>query len=294
MESSVATDIILPLILAFMMAGMGLSLTIDDFKRVLIYPKAVAVGIAGQLILLPLIGFAAASVFPLSPEMAVGIMLLAACPGGVVSNVLSHLARGNTALSVTLTAISSTATLITIPLLVNFALSRFLGADDSVELPIGRSMMTLFLITLVPVALGMLVRARAPGFADRQERLVRILSGVFMALLVVGLMIAERDILADAFREAGPSSLALNVAAMLTGYLSARLFRLDEAQRTSITIEIGVQNSGLAIVIATTLLSMPAVAIPPAIYSLVMYATSGAVIFQRNRGGGKRAAAKTA
>ena len=286
MESSVATDIILPLILAFMMAGMGLSLTVDDFKRVLVYPKAVAVGIVGQLVLLPLIGFAVASVFPLSPEMAVGIMLLAACPGGVVSNVLSHLARGNTALSVTLTALSSTTTLITIPLLVNFALSRFLGESEAIQLPVGRSIMTLFLITIVPISLGMLVRARAPGFADRQEKRVRILSGLLLALLVVGLMIAERAILADAILQAGPSSLALNVAAMLTGYFSARLFRLDAYQRTSITIEIGVQNSGLAIVIATTLLSMPAVAIPPAIYGLVMFLTSAVFIFQRTRRAG--------
>ena len=156
-ESSAATDIILPLILAFMMATMGMSLTIADFKRVLVYPKAVAVGTVGQLILLPLLGFAVASLFPLSPEMAVGIMLLAACPGGVVSNVLNHLARGNTALSVTLTAVSSVATLVTIPLIVNFGLTQFMTEGSEVALPVLDSMLRLFLIILVPVSIGMAI-----------------------------------------------------------------------------------------------------------------------------------------
>lgn len=263
--------------LAIIMLGMGLSLVPDDFKRVLKYPGPVLLGLGNQMILLPIIGFAVASGFPLIPEHAVGIMILAACPGGVTSNLFCHLARGNTALSITLTAISSSLAVITVPFIVNLALDQFLPGSSSpegkVQLPVLETIGKIFVITILPVAIGMYIRRINSKLAHKSERPVRILSTILLVAIIVAVIIKNRDTVLESFQSAGPASLALNLASMTLGFLSARLLLQDIRMGVSISMESGIQNGTLGIVIATTMLKSPQMSIPPAIYSLVMFAT---------------------
>ncbi len=282
MQNDAVVQILLPLTLAFIMVGMGMSLVVDDFKRVLKYPKAVAIGLVGQLVVLPILGMAIASALPLSPEMAVGLVIIAACPGGVTSNLIAHMARGNTALSISLTAVSSVLTVFTIPLIINFGLITFMGNGTMISLPVGKTMLTLFFITLLPTVIGMSIRAKWPRFALSQERNVKIASGVFMGIMVIGLCVKERGILLNAIAQAGPATALLNISAMVLGYLIARAFRLNRADATSITVEVGIQNGTLAILIAGTLLNNAAMGIPGAIYSLVMFFNGGLLIAWNN------------
>ncbi|MBT8143019.1 MAG: bile acid:sodium symporter family protein [Gammaproteobacteria bacterium] len=276
--TSLLTETILPISLFFIMLGMGMTLLVDDFKRVLVYPKAVSIGIIGQLLLLPVFGFLIAFSIPMPPELAVGIMILAACPGGSTSNIISHLAKGDTALSITLTAISSTITVFSIPVIINFALQNFMGDGAELSLPIFKTMKTLFTITLLPVAIGMLIKAKAPGFADRQEKLVNNFSGGFFVFLVIFIIVVERDNLLQALLVSGLACLILNVGMMSLGYIMSRLSQLDKRQSKTITIEVGVQNTTMAFVIVGAFLHDTAFALPAAIYSLIMYATTGSII----------------
>jgi len=282
--SGILTEVVLPLSLFIIMLGMGMTLVLDDFKRILIYPKAVTLGLIGQLVLLPIVGFAIAKWFPMSPELAVGIIILAACPGGTTSNIIAHLAKGDTALSITLTAIASVITIVSIPLIISFGLTHFMGDGNSFALPIKKTMLTLFAITLLPVAIGMFVRAKAPTFAKAHENKFNAFATFFFVLLVILICIKERDNLLTAIKLAGPATLFLNVFMMTLGYIAAKFLSLDARQRKTITIEIGVQNTTLAFVIAGTILVNPTFALPAAIYSLFMYATTGSMIMlQQNK-----------
>jgi BASS family bile acid:Na+ symporter len=283
MQAGFMTQVALPLVLAFIMLGMGMSLVTDDFRRVLQYPRAVALGLFGQLVLLPVVGFAIASLFPLTPELAVGLMILTACAGGATSNLIVYMAKGDTALSVTLTAFSSCFTVLTIPFVVNFALRHFMAATDAVELPVGVTNLQLFVITLAPVLLGMLVRRRWPAFSIRTERHVSKVAGVFLALLVVGILLKNRDILGGALVSAGPASLTLNAATMAAGFGLATAFGLNQKQRVAISVEVGVQNSATGMFIATTLLHRGEMALMPAVYSLAMYLNAGLLISWMSR-----------
>lgn len=264
--------------LFIIMFGMGLTLTPDDFRRVLKYPKAVITGLVNQLILLPLIGFAIASIMHVDAAMAVGIMILAACPGGATSNLITHLAKGDTALSVTLTAISSLITIVTIPLIVALSLNYFMGVDKEVELNIPRVFAQLLVITVIPVSLGMWVRAKKPDFADRMEKAVKIASAIVLALVIVGIIVKEKENVIGYFEQAGIMALSLNLATMLVGFLSAKALQLKLAQTITISIETGIQNGTMAIGVATIALQSSQLAIPAAIYSLIMFATAFAII----------------
>ena len=272
------TQSVLPISLFIIMLGMGMTLVVDDFKRVLIYPKAVSIGLLGQLILLPIVGFAIASFFPMTPEMAVGIMILAACPGGVTSNVIAHLAKGETALSITLTAISSVVTVISIPLIISFALHHFAEAGTTFDLPVKKTMLTLFAITLLPVCIGMLIRAKASKFANAQEKNFNRFATGFFIFLVIFIIYTDRSNLVSAIKATGIPALMLNLGMMIIGYLLARIFMLDQRQTKTITLEIGIQNTTLAFVIAGTILNNATYALPAAIYSLFMYLSAGAFI----------------
>lgn len=276
MESSFLTTVFLPLALFIIMLGMGLSLTVDDFKRVLLAPKAVMLGLFAQLIVLPIIGFALANVFSLSPELAVGMMVLAACPGGPTSNMVSYLVRGNVALSITLTAVSSVITVLTIPLVVNFAMQEFMGEAIALRLPFLATVLQIAVITLVPVAIGMLLKRYKPQFAAQIERWVKWLSLFFLALIIVGLLAKERANVAGFFLQVGWAALALNVITMALGFAIATLAKLDIPSAKAITVEVGIQNGTLAIAVASApaFLNTPSMAIPAAIYSLIMFATS--------------------
>ncbi|MDY6784692.1 MAG: bile acid:sodium symporter family protein [Cyanobacteriota bacterium] len=277
MESNFLTAVFLPLALFIIMLGMGLGLTINDFKRIWIEPKAVIIGLIAQTIGLPTIGFLLANLFPLSPELAVGTIILAACPGGPTSNLVTYLVQGNVALSITLTAISSLITILTIPLVVNLAMQNFMGETVALQLPFLNTVIQIAIITLIPVISGMALRRYAPRFADRVEQGVKWLSLFFLTLIIVGLLAKERANLASFFLQVGWVALALNAIAMALGFAIATLAKLDLPSAKAITVEVGIQNGTLAIAIASapTFLNTPTMAIPAAIYSLIMFATSG-------------------
>lgn len=273
------STIILAGSLVIIMLGMGLSLVTDDFKRIFVYPKAIFVGLTNQLIILPLIGFAIASIFPLKPEIAIGVMILAACPGGPTSNLIAHLARGDTALSVSLTALSSFVTLLTIPFIVNFALIRFLEEGQMIRLDVVDTIIRIFIIIIIPVCIGMIIRRYKEGFAKRMEKPVRTASGIVIALVIIGIVVKEKENFISYFQQAGIVALLLNVATMAVGYYSSKLFKITDKRSISISIESGIQNGTLGITIAVVLLGNTAFAITPAVYSLIMFFTGGVVIY---------------
>jgi bile acid:Na+ symporter, BASS family len=285
METNYLTDIMLPLSLAIIMLGMGLSLVPYDFKRVVLYPKAASIGIINQIIVLPVVGFLLLLLFGLkSPELAVGIMILAACPGGPTSNLISHISRGDTALSITLTAISSLVAVITIPLIVNLALLYFMQQGEYIPLPVLDTIIKLTLITLLPVSIGMIIRARAVNFANKMNKPVKIVSGILLFLIIFAAIMSNRDIFVSSFRDVGPIALSLNVVMLIIGYLSARILRLRTAQSITISVESGIQNGTLGITLASALLHNDVMAISPAIYSLIMFMTAGVIIAWANLG----------
>ncbi|MDV6237581.1 bile acid:sodium symporter family protein [Leptospira ellisii] len=275
MESNLLTAVFLPVALAIIMLGMGMALTIDDFKRIFVLPKAVITGLTLQLILLPVVGWFIADASGLAPELAVGLMLLAICPGGATSNLITHLAKGDVALSITLTAITSCITVFSIPFLLNLSMNHFLGAGQMIALNIPQTILQIFLITVLPVSIGMLLNAKRPDLSQKFEKTVKILSGLFLVLIIAGAIVRERQNIIPFFIQVGPASLALNLITMVLGYVGATLMKVTKSQRTSITIEVGIQNGTLGIAIASTILHNPAMAVPSAIYSLIMFATGG-------------------
>lgn len=274
-----ASTIFLALSLIIIMLGMGLSLTLNDFKRVLIYPKAILVGLVNQIVLLPLIGFTLASVFSVKPEIAVGIMILAACPGGPTSNLIAHLAKGDLALSVSLTAVSSFITILTIPFIVNFSLIQFMDEGQIIQLNVVETIVQIFAIVVIPVSIGMLIRGFRNNFADKMEKPVRKASAIVIVLVILGIVIKEKDNLLSFFEQAGLIALALNSATMFVGWFTAKMFKLNKAQSVSISIESGIQNGTLAISIAVVLLGSSTISIAPAIYSLLMFFTGGIAVY---------------
>lgn len=276
------TQAVLPVCLFIIMFGMGLSLTKQDFYQVAKFPKAVLIGVVGQMLVLPAVGFAIAYVLlPTEAAMAVGLVLVAACPGGTTSNLITHMAKGDLALSISLTAISSLLTLVSIPLVVGLALLTFSDLETQVELPVSKMIGALLVLTLIPVSLGMWVRSRKPVQAVDWSRYLGRFSTVFLLALIVFVSISEYKTMDEHIKNVGPATLALNITMMLMAWLVARLAKLNEAQSTSITIEIGIQNSTLAMLIATAFLSNPAMAIPAAIYSVIMFASSAVLIYLR-------------
>ncbi|MEW7277272.1 bile acid:sodium symporter family protein [Aquimarina sp. 2201CG1-2-11] len=270
---------ILALSLIIIMLGMGLSLVTDDFKRIFLHPKAIVLGLINQIIILPLLGFAIANLFPISPEIAIGIMILAACPGGPTSNLISHLAKGDIALSVSLTALSSFITILTIPFIINFALEHFIEEGQMIQLDIFKTIAQILIITVIPVSIGMLIRKYKENFALKMAKPVRKASGIVIILVIVGIAIKEKDNFASYFQQAGVVALCLNVITMTVGYFSSKLLSLQNKQAISIAIESGIQNGTLAITIAVVLLENTSFAVAPAVYSLLMFFTGGIAIY---------------
>lgn len=288
MQSNVLTAVFLPVALGVIMLGLGLSLTIADFKRVVVYPKAVIIGLACQMLILPFVCFGIAKLTGLPPALAVGLMLLAASPGGATANLFSHLAKGDVALNITLTAVNSVLSLFTLPLVVNLSLEAFMGQGKAIPLQFDK-VIQVFAIVLVPVAIGMLIHAKKPGVALRMQKPVKILSALFLVLVVAGAVAKERANLAEYFRLVGFAALAFNVASMAVGYLVPLVVRLPKRQAIAIGMEIGIHNGTLAIAIASSplLLNDSTMAIPPAIYSLIMFFTAaifGTVVARRADG----------
>ena len=268
-------SIVLIIALFIIMMGMGLSLTLDDFKRVLKYPLAVFIGFLNQIILLPVIAYVIIAILEVDSNIAMGAIILAACPGGPTSNLITYLAKGDTALSVTLTAVNSIITIITIPLIVNFGLSEYMSdASFQIDAPIGKIAGSLFIVVAIPLAIGMLVKKYSSSFALKMSKPVRITSALVLALVIIGLMVKERSNLATYFENALTIALIINIATMLIGYFIAKTGKLNFKQSLSISIESGNQNGTLAIHVAVVSLAMPEFAIVAAVYSLIMFLTA--------------------
>ena len=283
MQSSVLTELFLPFSLAVIMFGMGLSLRVEDFKRILIYPKAVGIGLLNQLIILPVLAFGIAKAFQLPPELAVGLMILAVCPGGATSNLITHLAKGDAALSITLTACSSVITVFTIPFLVNYSIGYFISGGEAQQLEVVGTVVSVLFITLIPVALGMTTLAKAPALAQKWDQPFRKISTVFFVIIVLAAILKERDNLVQYFIEAGPAALALNLSTLAVSFAMAKWTGLPFRQGLTIAIESGIQNGTLGITIAATLLVNSVMSIPSAIYSLLMFGTAALVILWGNK-----------
>ena len=275
---SALTTVLLPLALAVVMLGLGLSLTVDDFRRVGRQPRAVVVALGCQLVLLPALCFGLVLAFDLSPLLAVGMMLLAASPGGTTANLFSHLYGGDVALNITLTALNSVIAVATLPIVTNLAFAYFEPdtGDGSVGLQLGKTLQV-FAIVLVPVAIGMLVRNRAPSFADRMDRPVRILSVVVLAAVIIGTIVAERDNVAEYFGSVGLVSLVFCLASLGLGYGVPRLLDVEHRQALASSMEVGIHNSTLAIAIAVSVLGEVTLAVPAAVYAIVMFPTAAIV-----------------
>jgi BASS family bile acid:Na+ symporter len=271
------TNVFLPLALALIMFAMGLGLTLADFKRVISQPKNFFVGAGMQVIALPIIAFGLVSLFAVPPMVAVGVMIIAACPGGTTSNLMTHMAKGDVALSISLTAVVSILSIVTVPLIVTYSLDHFLG-KAAPDLPVLKTVIGIFAIVTVPTVLGMIVRRFAPGFADWAVARSRLFSAIVFFLVVVAAVIVSRDDIVPYFAAAGLICLILNLVMLTVAHGVAAGARLGMAQRITIAIECGFQNATLGIVVATTLLQDTKFAIPSAVYGLIMFVTGLAYV----------------
>ena len=276
MDSALAT-VALPLALAVVMLGLGLSLTVDDFVRVTRRPRAAVVALVLQVVVLPVICLGLVLAAGLDPLLAVGMMLLAASPGGTTANLFSHLFRGDVALNVSLTAVNSLLAVVTLPLVTNLAVAVFdpPGAG-AVGLQLGKSVQV-FAIVLVPVAVGVLVRRARPAFADRMDRPVRIASAVVLALVIAGTIVAERENVVGYLQQVGVVVLVFCLTSLLLGFGVPRLLGVGHRQAIACAFEIGVHNSTLAIAIAITVLDSVQLAVPAAVYGVVMFPVAALV-----------------
>lgn len=265
------------------MLGMGLSLTLADFKRVLVYPKAVLIGMTNQLVLLPIIAFGLAHLFDLSPTFAVGLMLLGFCPGGPSSNLITHVARGDTALAISLTAIASCLTAFTIPIYSQWALNYFGTSGEAIYLPFLNTFGQILAITIIPVSIGMFIRYKFTDFALRFDKAVRLGATLTFVLILITLIVMAWDIIIAHFPKMGIVCTLLNVSTLLLGYLAARTFRLNTQQAITIAVESGIQNTSLAFVMALTILNNYEYGVPAAIYGLLMFVSGGLIMYFSSR-----------
>ncbi len=273
MSAETIVQLFIPFALGVIMLAMGLALTVGDFRRILERPRAIAAGAFAQIVLLPLLGFAVAWGWSLPTTLAVGMVLIASCPGGPSSNLYAHLAGGDTALSVSLTAVSGLVTIVTIPLIVNFAMVVFAGETTPVPLPVADTILRIFLVVGLPLALGMWIRARRPRLADRLETWTKRAAVLLLIVLVIGAVLQERAQILDFVALAGVPVMVLNGIGMLLGLTLALSLRLPRDQTVTITIEVGMQNGAMAIGIALALLDSTEVAIPAVLYGLLAYVT---------------------
>ncbi len=279
--TTIITQIFLPISLAIIMFGMGLTLVISDFTRLFTYPKEIFIGLFNQLVFLPLIGFLIILLFDLDSTMAIGIMILSLCPGGPTSNLITQVSRGNIGLSVTLTALASLITVFTIPIILSEAISYFSGETDVIiELPIVQTMIQILVITVIPVSIGMVIRKKNEDFALRMERPMRIASTVLFIIIFLLVMIANKDLIVQAMKEVGLATLLLNLSTMALGYMTAKLFGVKGKSQISITIESGIQNGTLAFVIATTILNNVEMGLPTGAYSIWMFISGGILMWR--------------
>ena len=267
-------DVGLPIALAFIMFRLGLGLTIDDFFRIARQPRDVLVGIFSQVVLLPVVGFALASTWPMAPELALGVMLIAAVPGGVTSNMLTSFAGGDVALSISLTAVTSVMSVVTVPLIVALSHQQLMGGDSLGDFSVTSTALQVFAIVTLPVVLGLLTHHLAPLAARRLRPRARKLSMLLFVLVLLGVVYQNRDDLVPYFAQAGLVTLVLNVVMMVVAWTVARTLASGPRQRIAITIECGLQNGTMAIAVGVLLFGGGLTVVPAATYSLIMFATA--------------------
>jgi len=276
---NIVTDLFLPLALAFIMFSLGLGLTGVDFLRVIKQPKDFFVGVVSQIILLPIVAFILVKIWPISPELAIGVMIIAAAPGGVTSNILTSFAKGDVALSISLTAIISLLSVITVPFILISSLN-LLGSESIVQnISLVSMAISMFLIVTVPVIIGMIFRKFAENIAIKFESIAKKISVVLFIIVLLGAILAEKDNIVSYFADAGLITLALNILMMLIAFYVAQLLGTGIQQKKCIAIECGLQNGTLAIFVGTTLFGGGAFIIPAATYSLIMFVTSLVFVF---------------
>ncbi|MFT5395960.1 MAG: BASS family bile acid:Na+ symporter [Gammaproteobacteria bacterium] len=286
MQADVLTKVILPLSLFLIMFGIGISLRFADFKNIFNYPKAVVVGLIGQLILLPLIAFILALVFNLPAELSVGLIIIALAPGGATSNMFTYLFEGDVSLSVSLTLLTSLITPFTIPLLASLSMLYFMDSSTEFELPVVKTIVQLLVISVIPIALGMFALSRFPVAAKKIENVLKWFS-IFFLFLIIGLIVMKNSAnMASFFAQAGAATLVLNLVVLMLGYQLANWAKLNGKQSTAIGFEVGIQNGTLALVVAGTLIGNNTMMIPAVTYSLIMFFTGaifGWLINKKNK-----------
>jgi BASS family bile acid:Na+ symporter len=268
------SDIFLPLALAFIMFSLGLGLISQDFIRVIKQPKDFFIGAFSQIIILPLVALLLVLIWPLSPELAVGVMLIAAAPGGATSNIITSFAKGDVALSVSLTAIISLLCVLTIPFIVLLSLNLLTDSSSIISISIFDFAFKIFLIVTIPVIIGMVFRNFFSNFSISFEPIAKKISSILFFIVLIGAILAQKNNIVEYFSQAGLVTLVLNILMMVISFYIAIFFNMGVAQRKTITVECGMQNGTLAIVIATSIFGGGVYLIPAATYSLIMFATS--------------------
>ena len=262
--------IMLPLALAIIMIGLGLELTPKDFARVSKHPKTVLIALFCQLVILVGIAFALCKILALPPLLSVGLMLLAASPGGSTANLFSYLFKGDIALNITLTAINSVIAAFTLPLIVNFAIQHFINDGQTISMQFSK-IIQVFAIILIPVCIGMLIRHYAPNFTEKLNKPLRIFSVTFLILIIIGAITKERHNILEYLTQVGLATVIFCLSSLIIGYFVPRLLGINSAQARACAFEIGIHNSTLAMTIALTVIANSTVAMPAAVYSIFMY-----------------------
>jgi len=273
MKADLVIQLILPVSLFIIMLGMGLSLKPNDFKQVLSHPKAVALGLFAQMVLLPVMAYLVVLAFDLNGALAMGLIILALCPGGTTSNLYTYLAKGDIALSVTLTSVVSLLAPITVPLVIVAMMGIIMGEGQSIELPVLKTIIQLLVITVIPICIGMMINHYKPVFSARAEKPMKIYSVVILLFIILMVALKERDNMAGYFAQIGLAALVLNITCLLMGYGIGKLAKLKQAQSTAIAIEVGFQNGTLAMMISLTLLENSEMAIASTCYCIIMFMT---------------------
>ena len=278
-------DIGLPAALFLIMIGMGLTLTPKDFREVLIAPKATFFGLLAQVLIVPLAAFALAWLMQLDPLLAVGLVIIAACPGGTTSNIFTYLGGGDVALSVVLTVLASLVAIVTLPLFTGLALDVFQDASVAIQLPVGRTIVSLIVIVIVPLLIGMALRKWTPVFAARAERFVGAFGMTVLVLVIVAILLSLGDRVVTLARDGTYIAVALNIIGIAIGLGGGRLLGLDLKQSFTIAVELGLKNATLGLMITLTLLHSNEMSVPSAVYGVVMFVLGGLlVMFSRQMG----------
>ena len=283
MEDSLFAVLLIPAALAVIMTSLGMSLTPDDFRRVFAYPRGVGIGMLNLALISPALAFGVAELLALAPALAVGLVLLGASPGGTMANMLTHLARGDTALSITMTAVSSVAAVITVPLFLGLAIDHFGATEFDEDINMLSVVGRVLAITVVPLSLGMYLRSRSPARVAEIEPKVKRIALILFLCVIIGAVVAENQRVHDNLDDVALATIVLNLAAMSISYSIARVARLDDRQSTAIAIELGIHNAALAIAIGASISNV--LTIPAAVYSAFMFISAGLfarVMYRRN------------